>query len=52
MKIGLLLMELNSTIVRELKAVELALISFAPSLLGKQVAWFTDIANFVIIVYS
>ena len=37
---------------RELKAVELALISFAPSLLGKQVAWFTDNTNVVSIVHS
>ena len=37
---------------RELKAVELALIIFAPGLLGKQVAWFTDNTNVVSIVHS
>ena len=42
----------NSSTWRELKAVELALISFAPSLLGKQVAWFTDNTNVVSIVHS
>ena len=42
----------NSSTLRELKAVELALISFAPSLLGKQVAWFTDNTNVVSIVHS
>ena len=42
----------NSSTWRELKAVELALIRFAPSLLGKQVAWFTDNTNVVSIVYS
>ena len=42
----------NSSTWRELKAVDLALISFAPSLLGKQVAWFTDNTNVVSIVHS
>ena len=42
----------NSSTWRELKTVELALISFAPSLLGKQVAWFTDNTNVVSIVHS
>ena len=42
----------NSSTWRELKAVELALITFAPSLLGKQVAWFTDNTNAVSIVHS
>ena len=42
----------NSSTRRELKAVELALISFAPSLLGKQVAWFTNNTNVVSIVHS
>ena len=42
----------NSSTWRELKAVELALISFAPSLLGKQVAWFTGDTNVVSIVHS
>ena len=42
----------NSSTWRELKAVELALISFAPSLSGKQVAWFTDNTNVVSIVHS
>ena len=42
----------NSSTWRELKAVELALISFAPGLLGKQVAWFTDNTNVVSIVHS
>ena len=42
----------NSSTWRELKAVELAFISFAPSLLGKQVAWFTDNTNVVSIVHS
>ena len=37
---------------RELKTVELALISFAPSLHGTQIAWFTDNANVVSIVHS
>ena len=35
-----------------IKAVELALISFAPSRLSKQVAWFTDNTNVVSIVQS
>ena len=42
----------NSSTWRELKAVELALTSFAPSLLGKQVVWFTDNTNVVSIVHS
>ena len=42
----------NSSTLRELKAVDLALISFAPSLLGKQVAWFTDNTNVVSIIHS
>ena len=42
----------NSSTWRELKAVELGLISFAPSLLGKQVAWSTDNTNVVSIVHS
>ena len=42
----------NRSTWRELKAVELALIRFAPSLLGKQVAWFTDNTNVVSIVHS
>ena len=37
---------------RELKTVELAFISFAPSLLGIQVAWMMDNANVVSIVHS
>ena len=32
--------------------MELAFISFAPSLLSEQVAWMTDIANVVCIVHS
>ena len=42
----------NSSTLRELKAMELALISFAPSLLGKQVVWFTDNTNVVSIVHQ
>ena len=53
-KIGHLLQErkLSST-WRGLKTVELALISFAPSLRGTQIAWFSDnTANVVSIVHS
>lgn len=37
---------------RELKTVELALTSFAPTLQGKPVAWLTDNANVVSIVHA
>ena len=42
----------KSSTRRELKTVELALISFAPSLRGTQIAWFTDNTNVVSIVHS
>ena len=42
----------KSSTWRELKNVELALNSFAPSLHGTQIAWFTDNANVVSIVHS
>ena len=42
----------KSSTWRELKTVELALISFAPSLRGTQIAWFTDSTNVVSIVHS
>ena len=42
----------ESSTWRELKTVELALISFAPSLHSMQIAWFTDNANVASIVHS
>ena len=42
----------KSSTWRELKTVELGLISFAPCLLGTQTAWFTDNTNVVSIVHS
>ena len=43
---------MESSTWRELKTVELALISFALSFYGMQIAWFTDNANVVSIVHS
>ena len=43
---------MKSSTWRELKTVELALISFAPSLLSTQIARFTDNAKVVSIVHS
>ena len=42
----------KSSTWRELKTVELALISFAASLRGTQIAWFTENTNVVSIVHS
>ena len=42
----------KSSTWRELKTVDLALISFAPSLRGKQIAWFTNDTNVVGILPS
>lgn len=42
----------KSSTWRELKTVELALISFAPSLHSMRIAWFTDNANVASIVHS
>ena len=42
----------KSSTWRELKTVELALISFAPSLHSLQITWFTDNANVASIVHS
>ncbi|CAH3128854.1 unnamed protein product, partial [Porites lobata] len=42
----------KSSTWRELKTVELALISFAPSLHSMQITWFTDNANVASIVHS